>query len=358
MNIIDIFYNDILKEARNGKVDCYFIFNIHFYNNLDNDYTDPMVPILNLDSKEKFNELLMIYVNKAKSHYDFTKYINAFEDNKEYYLNKLIMTLLWSNATYEDFNNPINFLMKQIDFLDNDIFNNFNDEETIGYSEILESEIQVQNNKENIMNETPYSIQISLTDGNETYYFPVIRYGISNDTCYIYAIQNELESDNDIKKKINRKLFKIGENFNNEEDNLKDVTSSFVVSLNIFLGLLSNKGITKIEVPSILIERWLGKEKYIDEKGNSLERKGINSEEYVNNEKDKHISIQTNLTEKFIRTFLRVIYHHKDFSISSYPFDIDSNLHFDICESNECNNSLLNETFLIASGYKNNKSMI
>ena len=127
MNIIDIFYNDILKEARNGKVDCYFIFNIHFYNNLDNDYTDPMVPILNLDSKEKFNELLMIYVNKAKSHYDFTKYINAFEDNKEYYLNKLIMTLLWSNATYEDFNNPINFLMKQIDFLDNDIFNNFND---------------------------------------------------------------------------------------------------------------------------------------------------------------------------------------------------------------------------------------
>ncbi len=268
------------------------------------------------------------------------------------------MTLLWSNATYEDFNNPINFLMKQIDFLDNDIFNNFNDKETIGYSEILESEIQAQNNKENIMNETPYSIQISLTDGKETYYFPVIRYGISNDTCYIYAIQNELESDNDIKKKINRKLFKIGENFNNEEDNLKDVTSSFVVSLNIFLGLLSNKGITKIEVPSILIERWLGKEKYIDEKGNSLERKGINSEEYVNNEKDKHISIQANLTEKFIRTFLRVIYHHKDFSISSYPFDIDSNLHFNICESSECNNSLLNETFLIASGYKNNKSMI
>ena len=34
MEIIDIFYNDILKEAMDGKVDCYFSFNIHFYNNL------------------------------------------------------------------------------------------------------------------------------------------------------------------------------------------------------------------------------------------------------------------------------------------------------------------------------------
>lgn len=28
MEIIDIFYNDILKEAMDGKVDCYFSFSI------------------------------------------------------------------------------------------------------------------------------------------------------------------------------------------------------------------------------------------------------------------------------------------------------------------------------------------
>ena len=30
------------------------------------------------------------------------------------------MTVLWSNATYEDFNDPISFLKNQIEFLDNE----------------------------------------------------------------------------------------------------------------------------------------------------------------------------------------------------------------------------------------------
>ena len=168
------------------------------------------------------------------------------------------MTLLWSNATYEDFNDPISFLRKQIAFLDNDLFSEFVNGETIGYSEILGGEIKVQNIKESIMNETPNSIQIIFTDGNENYYFPRIRYGIDGEVCYIYALQNEVESDENIKKKTNRKLFKVNENFDSSKDNeeiygvgnLKDVTSSFVVASNIFLGLLLEKGITKVEVPT------------------------------------------------------------------------------------------------------------
>lgn len=132
------------------------------------------------------------------------------------------------------------------------------------------------------MNETPNSIQIILTDGNENYYFPRIRYGINGDVCYIYALQNEIESDENIKKKTNRRLFKTNENFDSSKDNeeiygvgnLKDVTSSFVVASNIFLGLLLEKGITKVEVPSILVEGWIGKERLIDDKGNSFEEEG------------------------------------------------------------------------------------
>ena len=361
MEIIDIFYNDILKEAMNGKVDCYFSFNIHFYNNLMSYDDDSVVPVLNITNREIFNSLLITYVNKARNYYDLSKYEKSINEDREYNINKMIMTLLWSNATYEDFNDPISFLRKQISFLDNDLFNEFDNGEVIGYSEILGGEIEVQNIRESIMNETPNSIQIALKNNGESYYFPRIRYGIYGDTCYIYALQNELESDENIKKKANRKLFKVGENFDSNKDNdsiygtgnLKDVTSSFVVASNIFLGLLLEKGITKVEVPSILIERWNGKERLIDDKGNSLERRGIDKENYVNNEREKHTSIQSNLTEKFIRTFLRIIYHHKGFNVESYPFDVDSNLHFNICEVSECDNTLLNETFLLASRYKN-----
>ena len=306
MEIIDIFYNDILKEAMDGKVDCYFSFNIHFYNNLMNYNDDGIVPVLNITNRELFNSLLILYVNKARNYYDLSKYEKSIDEDKEYNINKMIMTLLWSNATYEDFNDPISFLRKQIAFLDNDLFSEFVNGETIGYSEILGGEIKVQNIKESIMNETPNSIQIIFTDGNENYYFPRIRYGIDGEVCYIYALQNEVESDENIKKKTNRKLFKVNENFDSSKDS-------------------------------------------------SFERRGLDKEEYVNNEQEKHILIQSNLTEKFIRTFLRIISHHRGFNISSYPFDVDSSLHFDICENNECDNTLLNETFLIASGYKNKK---
>lgn len=363
MEILNIFYNDILKEAQNGKIDCYFTFNIRFFNNLEPHVNDDMVPILNIKNQEIFNNLLIEYVYKARSFYDLTMYTNEIENNKEYYLNKLIMTVLWSNATYEDFNDPITFLRKQISFIDKNIFEEFDERKTIGHSEILDGEVEIETVKENILNETPNSMQISITNNNERYYFPRIRYGIFDDTCYIYAVQSENESDENIKKKINRKLFKVNENFDISSDNeniygignLKDVTSSFVVATNMFLGLLISKGITKIEVPSILLERWIAKERYIIEKGNYLERKGENKEEFINSERENHLNIQSNLTEKLIRTFLRVIYHQKGFSIECYPFDIDSSLHFNISESSECNNSLLDETFLITSGYKSKK---
>ncbi|UKI57175.1 MAG: hypothetical protein L6V81_07285 [Clostridium sp.] len=81
------------------------------------------------------------------------------------------MTLLWSNATYEDFNDPINFFKKANIFLNNDLFNYFDNGEIIGYSETLGGEISVQNIRESIMNETPNSIQIVLTNDGEKLLF-------------------------------------------------------------------------------------------------------------------------------------------------------------------------------------------
>ena len=223
--------------------------------------------------------------------------------------------------------------------------------------------VEIENISEPILNETPTSLKISLIEPetNERYTFPLVRYGIEDGKCYIYAVQKnkKFDEENSFKKKVNRRLFKIGENFdtkndtyeNYKEGNLKDVSASFVVASNIALGLLSSEGINDIVIPSILIERWNAKETNILVRSEREE----NSEEYIDTNKDEHDQIQSNLTEKLLRTFLRIVSHNKTFEVASYPFDIDSSLHIKTSPELDCNNSLLNETFLIGEKVNSKK---
>ena len=289
MNDVSIFYDEVINEASTGRVDCFFMMNLLFNTYIkdenrvikseSNDEGRYLVPTLVIKNKESFNKLLTEYLILAKSKYDLTKYYEALEfsdiENSEQVINKLVLTTLWANATYDDFEDSEEFLRKQISFLKDNTFSEYNEPTIIGYSEVLGGYIEIENISEPILNETPNSLKISLieSDTNERYTFPLVRYGIKDDKCYIYAVQKnkKYDIDNAFKKKVNRRLFKIGENFdtkndtyeNYKEGNLKDVSASFVVASNIALGLLSSKGINDIVVPSILIERWNAKEKNI-----------------------------------------------------------------------------------------------
>ncbi len=377
MNDIRVFYDEIINEASTGRVDCFFMMNLLFSTYLKeenktieakkDDDGRYLIPTLVIKNKENFNKLLTEYLTLARTKYDLTKYYEALEfsdiKNHEQVINKLILTTLWANATYDDFSDSEEFLRKQISFLKDNTFSEYNEPTIIGYSEMLGGYVEIENISEPILNETPNSLKISLVEPetNEKYTFPLVRYGIKDGKCYIYAVQKnkKFDIDNNFKKKVNRKLFKIGENFdtkndtyeNYKEGNLKDVSASFVVASNIALGLLSSKGINDIVVPSILIERWNAKEKNIIVRSGREE----NKEEYIETNKDEHNEIQRNLTEKLLRTFLRIISHNNTFEVMSYPFDIDSSLHIRTSPELDCNNSLLNETFLIGEKVNSKK---
>lgn len=377
MNDIRVFYDEIINEASTGRVDCFFMMNLLFSTYLKeenktieakkDDDGRYLIPTLVIKNKESFNKLLTEYLTLARTKYDLTKYYEALEfsdiKNHEQVINKLILTTLWANATYDDFSDSEEFLRKQISFLKDNTFSEYNEPTIIGYSEMLGGYVEIENISEPILNETPNSLKISLVEPetNEKYTFPLVRYGIKDGKCYIYAVQKnkKFDKDNNFKKKVNRKLFKIGENFdtkndtyeNYKEGNLKDVSASFVVASNIALGLLSSKGINDIVVPSILIERWNAKEKNIIVRSGREE----NKEEYIETNKDEHNEIQRNLTEKLLRTFLRIISHNNTFEVMSYPFDIDSSLHIRTSPELDCNNSLLNETFLIGEKVNSKK---
>lgn len=377
MNDIRVFYDEIINEASTGRVDCFFMMNLLFSTYLKeenktieakkDDDGRYLIPTLVIKNKESFNKLLTEYLTLARTKYDLTKYYEALEfsdiKNHEQVINKLILTVLWANATYDDFSDSEEFLRKQISFLKDNTFSEYNEPTIIGYSEMLGGYVEIENISEPILNETPNSLKISLVEPetNEKYTFPLVRYGIKDGKCYIYAVQKnkKFDIDNNFKKKVNRKLFKIGENFdtkndtyeNYKEGNLKDVSASFVVASNIALGLLSSKGINDIVVPSILIERWNAKEKNIIVRSGREE----NKEEYIEINKNEHNEIQSNLTEKLLRTFLRIVSHNNTFEVIAYPFDIDSSLHIRTCSELDCNNSLLNETFLIGEKVNSKK---
>ena len=377
MSDISVFYDEIINEASTGRVDCFFMMNLLFstYIREDNktisakkeDDGRYLIPTLVIKNKENFNKLLTEYLNLAKNKYELTKYYEALEfsdiENYEQVINKIILTTLWANATYDDFTESEEFLKRQISFLKDNTFSEYETPTIIGYSEVLGGYVEIEDIQETIMNETPNSLKISLIEPetNERYTFPLVRYGIENGKCYIYAVQKDkkYDTDNKFKKKVNRRLFQIGENFdtkndtyeNYKEGNLKDVSASFVVASNVVLGLLTSKDITDVVIPSILIERWDAKETGILEKS----KREKDSAEYINSNKDEHNKIQNNLTEKLLRTFLRIVSHNKTFEVVAYPFDIDSSLHIRTSSELECNNTLLNETFLIGEKVNNKK---
>ncbi len=377
MNDINVFYDEIINEASTGRVDCFFMMNLLFSTYIreenktieakKNDDGRYLIPRLVIKNKESFNKLLTEYLELARKKYDLSIYRDeltfADVENYEQVINKIILTTLWANATYDDFSWSEEFLRKQIAFLKNETFSEYEDATIIGYSETLGGYVEIENIQETILNETPNSLKISVIEPetSERYTFPLVRYGIEDNKCYIYAVQKnkKYDEENKFKKKVNRRLFQIGENFDTKNDtyenygegNLKDVSASFVVASNIALGLLASKGITDIVVPSILIERWNAKETGIIVKSKREE----NTQEYIDSNKKEHNKIQNNLTEKLLRTFLRIVSHNKTFNVTAYPFDIDSSLHIKTSEELDCNNTLLNETFLIGEKVNSKK---
>lgn len=377
MNTLDIFYKRIVEEARRGRIDCLSFFNIIFATKIDDlgveypfisadekinvgdveiDKRDLIIPTLFIKNKEEFDRLLCIYVDKAVDFYDDSNFdddaIALSDYNNEMMIGKkkIILARLFANATYEDFNDAISFLRKRISFFDN-CLENIN----IGNSEnIFNGKISIKVLKDEISNETPWQLLISaISEGKEEYKFPAIKFGILDDTVYIYAIQNDrVRAVSEYSKKINRLLYKIGEGYvvDDNEENLKDVTASFLVALNMGIAYFKRHGYSKIVVPSILIERWNGKciANFFKAHYGKYNKETLDSEQ---------VKLQYNLTNKMMRTFLRLCCHNCNLKVLSLPYENDSYLRIQVDdELNNFNNRLLEESYMLVYSDSKKKS--
>lgn len=358
MNILDIFYNQIVPEAASGHIECYFRYNMPFNTLMEgnllkaNEVDNTLIPTLTIKNKDIFDSLLIEYVKNALQFYDFSLFpaeINEIVGEKE----KNILALLWSNATNEDFLDPINFLNKRISFLKDNSLKEIVDQLTDFESQILKSRIEVCLEKSKLPNETPYKLKIILhsLESNDTYELPSIYVGIYDNKAYIYAIQNDskIQINNSYQKKIKRLLYGIDQGLdvlnetkeNYDFGNLKDVTPSFIVATNILMSILNKMEIDEIIIPSLLVPRWNAKEMAINYREEARKIDELKAREL----REEHEFIQSNLSEKLIRTFLRLAYHHSGINITSYPMEIDSALHIKTSRENTCNNPILDEIY-------------
>ncbi len=348
----EIFY-ELINEAVNGKIQVFddiwpVGFNTKILENnrekvfLNNSNNKSMLYIKDEDRffkklDEYFREEIRINRKTPAS---------SIKEEKDKW--KWIMMYLFAYATTEDFMNPVEYISKRIDFLKDDTFTELEQGITVPIESLLNSEIEIKQEKAPVSMETPNRLLITLKNNNAKYRLPSIYYAIRKENnkkvCYIYSIlkpkdRNLSEGDIKYQKKINRLLFKINDGVTNTEDynydgeaNIKDVSMSFVFSLNIFTSLLQKKGIEEIKAVPYLPVSYNARD---------LTAIELESEEL----RDRNNRIQENQTNKFIRTFRRLSYQNDSLQIVSYPYEVDEFLTMRLSpRKKELDNMLLEDT--------------
>lgn len=361
-DILDIFYNSIIPEASRGTIDCFMYYNICFNTSIEGQtikgnnpsYVDP--PLLEIRDKKEFDDILKEYIDLALEFYDdeyfYDEVLSGEYRTKTNKLckEKVIMSLVWSNAVLEDFSDPVNFLRRQKAYLEN---NPLMVATSKGYSDILGGRIVTAVTKTGKISwESPYAFRSAIATKDDAHDLPVLRFGIDNDTIYIYSIQQRKKARKD--KRINRNLYKVNENFVTDDFNedLKNITPSSLVALYLFLLHFNNLGYTKFKLVPYLPIRWIDKKITINKKAKKVLEK---SKEYKEG-MEELLRNQDNITQKFITTFRRLNYHVNDnLKINSFPMEMDSYLSFECDDLSKANNPLFQELSYLYNNQKKTK---
>ena len=265
-NTIYLFVNNIipsLKDKENTDVDIRFEFledEVKKLNlNNDEDINDDTNVIKVRDYKKFFNLLKEVYEcdidafeKYEKAPYTYSRMNTFFKD-------------LWVRATNLDFDNIEEFLEKQIEMYKDNTFYNFDEEQRIcNLDELDDLVFSIKNKLAKTWDETPYEISFRFYDDyyvgryfGKTYYeLPKVRYGIyekdGEKIARVGSIQNNIdrfENDDFASKKINRFKYKLVDN----REDFKDLEPNKVLSFMLFIKLLKEQGIDKVELPSLYI---------------------------------------------------------------------------------------------------------
>lgn len=267
---------------------------------------------------------------------------------------------IWLRATPEDFNNPEEFLRKQVEMLKDTTFEKYNKETYIGKLKSLDNNILcIKNGISRTWDENSREIEINIYDKayyNNTELFdrphctlPVIRYGIyeknGKKVCSIGSIQNTSNSKNSyeessINKEVRKKSYKLNNGIS--EEYREKVEPKSILALSIFIDILNQEGITDIEIPAMYVLDYDYhkkrnktvikdfKEYWTKDKISKFPSLYQMQKNHLSHNYNKQNLINEIKTEGLIRKFERLLNHYQNGVIKSYPGDVDNFLHINI----------------------------
>ncbi len=323
------------------------------------------------DYKAFFERLTELCEQNVHQHFKRTK-----NSSFPWYERTNCMEEVWLRMAPEDFNDPENFLRMQVQMAKDTTFNKYDQETCLGQSKILGNNyICIQNKVARTWDEASQEMEITIYD-SEHYYdenkryrpqykLPVVRYGIyekdGQKVCRIFSIQTtDTEAKNGVQKKVDRARYKVNDGVS--EESTEKVEPKNLIALSIFVNLLNMEGITKIEAQGAyaldyefhekrnirLIKDF--NERWTDEKKQKQPDMYIREKTYLDKSYGKEELISEIKTERFTKTFDRLLEHYPMARVDSYPTEVDSNYHITIPKiksKSEINGELLQEMYCL-----------
>ena len=327
--MIEKVFNEIKNEARLGEVilkDNGVDLPIRIAFNIVDDKEYNNIPNIYIKDKDNFSEILKKYVFTVLEFYDLIPNYNNIKE---------ILTYALVNITEDEMTSLDDYFLKYIEFYNQRITNDK------GVRKLNIGNLKYGIEKQSMKQETPYCFKSYLERDNSKYSLPRISFGINDDICYIYAIQNKdskINNDPKYNLEVKNTLNKI----NSGVSKYRNVTPSFVVALVLFISFLEENNINKIIVETPLPIRKANREaslnqriKFYSMQGNL---KGVELEKFKKEIIDKKIMDDYNSTVKFVNCFNRLKLHFDNLFISN----INNKLILDIINLST-NNSFLNE---------------
>lgn len=155
-----------------------------------------------------------------------------------------IMRRIWLRMGVNDFNDVEKFLYRELQFIKNDLFDDYRLETEITH--FYNYDVKCQSIMNRTWDESNRSIKFKIYNEYGYHSLPHIMYDIVDYTCYIYAVQNDYNKKRI--PKIERLLYKLNKGVENP-----NVHPSQVYSMKLFIEMLKEKGINNIKIPVLQV---------------------------------------------------------------------------------------------------------
>lgn len=306
-------FDKIKEEARKSEI---FLVENSFerlirigFNVVDTGINDSL-PNFYIKNKDNFYKLLYEYVYLALKHYELD---NNYDNIKR------VLTFVWANITLDEMKDLEQFLCRYINYLNDNVLVNKK-----GLKQTSIGNLNYEVSKQSIQQETPYCFKSYFEKETDSqlakYSLPRISFGISDDVCYIYAIQNKdtkINTNSIYNLEVRNKFRTI----NSGIKKYRNVTPSFVVALSLFISFLKENNISKVSVVTPLPLRQMNRELVTNYRIQFETKRAILTSDNLENFKkeiiNKKLENDYNATVKFINCFNRLKTHFDSIYLSN-----------------------------------------